>query len=92
MASVTKKFLHHVLPGVVHPLRVLWNEAIAFLFLAVTLATLRPIYKAWQEWDMTNETGAMIRFGMAVIFAMFMLGFGISSYLRARRLSRTKRQ
>ncbi len=32
MASVVQKFVSHVMPGVVRPLRVLWNEVIGFLF------------------------------------------------------------
>src|SRR5580692_5017773 len=33
MAGVVNKFLGHVMPGIIRPLRVLWNEVVGFLFL-----------------------------------------------------------
>ena len=32
MAGIVNKFIGHVMPGVIRPLRVLWNEVIGFLF------------------------------------------------------------
>lgn len=91
MASVTRKFLEHVVPGVLNPLRVLWNEIIGFMFLVIALVTIRPIYQHWQELNAGGDAGTAVRLLMAVVFAMFMLWFGLTSILRARRLSRNKR-
>ena len=33
MANIVRHFMNHVVPGVVRPLHVLWNEIIGFFFL-----------------------------------------------------------
>ena len=40
MFKLAGKFLHHILPGVVRPLHVLWNQVIGFFFLAAGLYLL----------------------------------------------------
>ena len=32
-----RKFLGHVMPGIIRPLRVLWNEIIGFIFLVLAI-------------------------------------------------------
>ena len=35
MGKLVSSFLGHVLPGVIRPLHILWNEVLGFLFLAM---------------------------------------------------------
>jgi len=85
--SVTKKFLGHVLPGVVKPMRVLWNEVIGFVFLCLGLWTTPATIKAIREFDGGPE--GFFRITLTGLFAIFMYGFAVSSFLRARRINRT---
>lgn len=83
MFSLAGKFLRFVLPGVIRPMRVLWNQFIGFLFLVLSV---------------TIVTGAIRRNGdrgtpvlvAAIIFAAFLAYFGVTSFLRARRISRAR--
>jgi threonine/homoserine/homoserine lactone efflux protein len=79
---LVRKFLQHVVPGIIKPIRILWNEVIGFVFLAFAAITIRQIVRAWQEDDMT-------RLVFASAFGLVMAGFGVSSFLRARKISRS---
>jgi ABC-type Mn2+/Zn2+ transport system permease subunit len=83
MFTLAGKFLHHILPGVVRPMRILWNQFIGFIFLVlagfVALST-------WRRTGTVSESPLMIVAGFG--FAIFLAFFGISSLWRARRISR----
>lgn len=80
--GVARKFLSTVVPGVVKPLHSLWNEVIGFLFLVLALLAGRPVWQAYQENDLTKLV-------LSGFFGFVMLGFGIHSFVKARRISRT---
>jgi hypothetical protein len=77
-----KKFLHHVLPRVIKPLRIVWNQAIGFLFLVLAVLSARPIYRSYMEAN-------VVRLLISGIFGALMTWFGISSFWRAWRISRS---
>jgi uncharacterized membrane protein YcjF (UPF0283 family) len=77
-------FARTVVPQVVRPARVIWNQAIGAIFLVLALPA---IIKALQvirsgEWDQ-QSTFAVI---LSAIFASVMIFFGIGSLLKARRI------
>ena len=37
MFSMAKKFLGHVMPGVIRPIHILWNQVIGFFFIVLAL-------------------------------------------------------
>ncbi|HVT92349.1 MAG TPA: hypothetical protein VHD76_05860 [Bryobacteraceae bacterium] len=80
----SRQFIHHVVPGVIRPLRVLWNEVIGFIFLVlagtIIVSTIR------RAGDDPNGFWVMV-FGIG--FGLAMAGFGLSSFLRARKISRS---
>jgi uncharacterized membrane protein len=84
MFTLAGKFLHHILPGVARPVRILWNQFIGFIFLVlavfVGLAT-------WRRAAADTESPLMMVAGLA--FAVFLAAFGISSFWRARKISRS---
>jgi hypothetical protein len=87
MARIVGNFVRHVLPQIVKPIRALWNEVIGFLFLALAAIPLPRTVRHWQEF---NETGQGLgRVLMASVFITMMAGFGIHSFLRARKISRS---
>ena len=84
MFSLVGKFARHVLPGVIRPLHVLWNEVIGFIFLVlaalVFVGTLRRTHG--------DHDGFLVLMG-GCGFGLMLAWFGISSFLRARKISRS---
>jgi hypothetical protein len=87
MVRMIQRFLGHVLPKVMQPLRILWNELIGFLFLLIAIPA---IWSAITNFRKVNQDGDnLFRAFLAVIFAAVMTFFGIHSFVRARRISRS---
>jgi hypothetical protein len=76
---VISQFVTHVVPGVVRPLHILWNQLIGFIF--VVLALL-PIPSAIRH-------PSVVRVVLSFSFAALMAYFGITSFWRARKISRS---
>jgi hypothetical protein len=87
MVGRTKQFLSHVVPGVLKPMRILWNEVIGFLFLCLGIIPLVQGYRAFREFEAGREGPG--RLLTILVFSVIMLYFGISSFVRARRIGRT---
>ena len=90
-ADSARRFTTHVVPEVTRPARVIWNQAIGLLFLVLAMMPAQGAYKLYQKihadtkggWDI--GTVAIITFFAIAFFGL--LGFGISSFLRARRIA-----
>jgi len=69
------------------PIRALWNEVIGFLFLSFAFLGVVRGYRAVRAFDGDAEDV----FGLILIgsFVVVMGGFGISSFLRARKITRS---
>jgi hypothetical protein len=87
MGRLITKFLHHVLPGVVRPLHVLWNEIIGFLFLVLAGLAVPSLIRTVRAFDGAAE--GLFRIVLTVMFALVMVYFGVASFLRARKISRS---
>ncbi len=74
-----RKFATHVVPEVVRPARVIWNQAIGGVFLLLTLSFLGYAFGHKQ-----NVPGMFF----AIFLGAVMAFFSISSFLKARRISR----
>jgi hypothetical protein len=85
-------FLKHIVPAIVKPLHALWNEVIGFLFLSfATIFGFRTAtyVRQFQHANDANAGGALLRVVMAG-FCTLLLGFyGIASFRRARKISRS---
>lgn len=75
-------FISHVVPGVMRPMRVLWNEIIGFIFFVIAVPIVFGAIRAYREGDAQ-------RMVIAGVFAAMLLYFGITSFLRARKISRS---
>lgn len=87
MLKAGKQFLTHVVPAVVKPIRVLWNEVIGFIFLSF------GVLVGFSTWRNFNEGGQAAGNPMILIagggFSLMLLYYGLSSFFRARKISRS---
>ena len=82
-----QKFLQHVVPGVIRPLHVLWNQVIGFVFLVLAVAPIPSAIRNYREYHGDSE--GFFKVALGVTFSAVMLYFGVSSFLRARKISRS---
>lgn len=76
------KFVKHVVPAAVKPLHTLWHEVLGFIFLAVAGVVA---FNMWKD-SATTAFPLMLAAGFLVLI---MAGYGISSILKAKRISRS---
>ena len=87
MTQLIRKFAGHVLPGIIKPLRVLWNEIIGFMFLVLGVIFG---FSAWRKYrEFNGDFASLLLLMMAGLFVLLMLGYGVSSFLRARRIGKS---
>jgi hypothetical protein len=87
MSGKARKFLSTVVPGVLKPLRVLWNEVIGFMFLAMAVIFG---FSAWKNrGKLGGDFTSTLSMVLVVGFVLMLAGFGISSFLRARKIGRS---
>ena len=84
-ADSARRFTHHVVPEVVRPARVIWNQAIGFLFFVIAIPAALKGIQLYRSLDSDPKGG----FGViiSVIFVLVMVSFGVSSFLKARRIA-----
>ena len=81
------RFIGHVMPGVIRPLHTLWNEIIGFVFIVLAVWAVPSVIRNWREFD--QHGGSLFKVLVAAGFAVIMVYFGINSFLRARKISRS---
>ena len=87
MGHLISKFIHHVWPNVVRPLHALWNEVIGFLFLIFAAVAGFYVVRAVRAFE--GDLEGLFRIVMPGLFGLVMGYFGISSFWRARKISRS---
>ena len=88
----SRVFVKHVVPAVIKPARTLWNEVIGFIFLCIAVMfgfRTGRLYFDYVATAPTEQGGAMGRLVLAAISTLLMSYFAITSFLRARRISRS---
>lgn len=83
MASKAKKFLQHVLPGIARPIHILWNQVIGFFFLVLAVLPLPSAIRNF------HKEGSNAHLVLTIPFVLIMGYFGISSFWRARKISKS---
>lgn len=85
--SHAQKFAQHVVPEVVRPARIIWNQAVGAIFLLFAVLFLGNATRY-----LNGPGGPDTRNMVALFFSFFMGGvmafFGIGSFLKARRIGR----
>ena len=89
-----REFMKHVVPAVVKPARVLWNEIIGFVFISFGVIFGFKTFSYARDFSRTSSaggdaTGDLVRLGMAGFCTLLMAYFGVTSFRRARKISRT---
>ncbi len=69
------------------PMRVLWNEVIGFLFIVLAIWAVPSAIRNVRQFD--GDAGSFFRVVLSFSFAGIMAYFGITSFLRARKISRS---
>jgi F0F1-type ATP synthase assembly protein I len=85
--QLVTQFLKHVLPGVIRPIHILWNEVIGFVFLVIAAFIAVSTYRRAQNF--TGDAGGLMILVASCMFALLLAWFGISSFLKARKISRS---
>ena len=85
-------FVKHVVPAVIKPARTLWNEVIGFVFLCIAVMfgfKVGRLYLDFAAAAPADKGAAIVRLSLAVFCTLLMAYFGITSFLKARRISRS---
>jgi hypothetical protein len=80
------RFAREVLPAVIKPIRTLWNEVIGFLFLALAALAIPSAFRL--ATNFSGDADSFFKLILIVLFIVIMAGYGISSFRRARKISR----
>lgn len=76
------KFAKHVLPAAVKPVHSLWHQILGVVFLSIAASCIWEILRHTKSLG----TGRIVILG---IFILILIPYGISSFLKARRISRS---
>ena len=87
MGRLISQFLSHVLPGIIRPLHALWNEVIGFLFIVFAVVAGFYVIRALRGFE--GDIEGLFRIVLPALFGLVMGYFGVSSFLRARKISRS---
>lgn len=87
LVSHSIRFLRHVVPATVKPARILWNEVIGFMFLVIAGMFALTGVNTWRHYQ--GKPGDVIKLVMISVCVGILGGYGISSFRRARRISRS---
>jgi hypothetical protein len=82
MFSLAKRFLGHVMPSIIRPIHILWNQVIGFLFIVLALYGVSSAVRSFQK-------GNGMGLAVAIAWVVPMAGFGIASFWRARKISKS---
>jgi hypothetical protein len=85
--GIVNRFLGHVLPGIIRPMHALWNEVIGFIFIVLAIWAAPSAWRNIRAAD--GNTEGFFKAAISVGFALLMAYFGISSFRKARKISRS---
>jgi threonine/homoserine/homoserine lactone efflux protein len=86
-AGLVNRFLGHVLPRIIRPMHALWNEMIGFVFIVLAIWAAPSAWRNIRAVDGNSES--FFKAAISVGFAVLMAYFGVSSFLKARKISRS---
>jgi uncharacterized membrane protein len=85
-------FVKHIVPAIVKPMHALWNEVVGFFFLCfAAFFGVRAVayYQRYVHATPATAPSELLRVVVTVFFTVVMALYGISSFLRARKISRS---
>jgi hypothetical protein len=86
MLSISRgrRFLQYVLPAVLRPIRVLFNQMVGLIFMLFAIAALPRGIQIAREFN--GDPESFFRLILTVLFIAIMAGFGIYSFWRAHKI------
>jgi hypothetical protein len=82
-----RRFFQSVLPGIIKPLHILWNEIIGFFFgvfaLFIAVALVRDVMA------FKGDSEGLFRIVLMGIAFLVMGGYALQSYLKARKIGKS---
>ena len=87
MFKLAQNFYRTVMPSVVKPLHVLWNEIVGFVFIVFAIGTAPAGWRYYRAIESDPTTNGF-RLAVTVAFGATMAWLGISSFLKARKIRR----
>jgi hypothetical protein len=84
-ADNARRFTNHVVPEVMRPARVVWNQAIGFLFFVLAIPAALKGIQLYRS--LADNPKASFGIAISVIFVVVMVSFGVSSFIKARRIA-----
>ena len=87
--SHAQKFAQHVVPEVVRPARIIWNQAIGGVFLLFALLFFGNAFRYFDY--KTSVIHNAVGLGFSLFLGVVMAFFGVTSFLKARRIARRVR-
>jgi hypothetical protein len=83
-----RQFVKHVLPAVIRPLRVLWNQIIGFTFLVLTVWALPRTFRSVREFS--GDPASLVRLLLSATFVAIMGAFSVYSFWRAHKVPKSR--
>jgi len=80
MFSMVKSFFGHVMPSIIRPIHVLWNEVIGFVFIVLAVVFGYRVIRG------KESLGLQL---VGTIFVLLIAWYGISSFWKARKISKS---
>ena len=91
-ARNAREFVKHVVPAILKPARTLWNEVIGCVFMCLAVMfgfRAGRLYLDFSRGTTETVNADLGRFLLAAFCTLLMLYFGVTSFLRARKISRS---
>ena len=76
-----------MVPATIKPARILWNEVIGFMFLVIAGMFLLQGVSTWRQYQ--GKPGDVIKLVMISVCVLLLGYYGVSSFRRAKRISRS---
>jgi hypothetical protein len=80
MFSLVKSFVGHVMPSIIRPIHILWNQMIGFVFIVLAVIFGYRVLRG-------KESGGLQLVGG--VFVLLIAWYGISSFWKARKISKS---
>ncbi len=79
-------FARTVVPEVMRPARVIWNQAIGAIFVVLAVPALFKALQLYREMK-PGDSRSLFGLVLSVIFCVVMFSFAITSFRKARRIA-----
>ena len=86
MFKLAQTFYHSMMPAVIKPLHILWNEIIGFFFLVIAVGAFGGCVRYYRQ--LAEDPNNLFRLALSVLFGVMMVWFGVGSFLKARQIRR----